>query len=131
MKEVYEFLKQCEYYFLATLDGKQPRVRPFGTVDMFEGRIYIQTGKIKSVAKQMKVNPKIEICAMSKDGRWIRLAAEAVFDDNVEAQIHMLDAYPNLKEMYKAGDGNTEVYFLKNATAQIFSFFDAPKTITF
>lgn len=115
----------------STTEGDQPRVRPFGTVDMFDGRIYIQTGKVKEVAMQMKTNHKIEISAMAPDGRWIRVTAEAVLDNNIKAQEHMLDAYPNLKDMYKAGDGNTEVYYLKNATAQICSFTDAPKIIGF
>ncbi|MBQ3590311.1 MAG: pyridoxamine 5'-phosphate oxidase family protein [Clostridia bacterium] len=131
MQEVYEFLKTCGTYFLATVEGDQPRVRPFGTVDLFEGKLYIQTGKRKAVAQQMKANPKVEISAMAPDGRWIRIAAEAVADDNLAAQTHMLDAYPSLKAMYQPGDGNTEVYYLQNATAQICSFTAAPVCITF
>ena len=131
MKEVYEFLKSCGVYYLATVEGDQARVRPFGTVDIFEDNLYIQTGKVKPVAEQMKANPKIEICAMSQDGKWIRVAAEAVLDERVEAQAHMLDAYPNLKAMYAAGDGNTEVYYLKNAKATICSFGAEPKVICF
>ena len=131
MKEVYEFLKNCGAYYLATVEGDQPRVRPFGTVDIFEDKLYIQTGKVKAVAQQMKANPKVEISAMSQDGRWIRVTAEAVLDDNIKAQEHMLDAYPNLKAMYTAGDGNTEVYYLKNAVAQICSFTEAPREIKF
>lgn len=131
MNEVYEFLKRCGVYYLATMDGDQPRVRPFGTCDLFEGKLYIQTGKVKPVAQQMKANPKVEISAMSQDGRWIRVTAEAVFDDNIKAQEHMLDAYPNLKARYTAGDGNTEVYYLKNAVAQICSFTEAPREIKF
>ncbi len=131
MKEVYEFLKNCGVYYLATVEGDQPRVRPFGTVDLFEDKLYIQTGKIKAVAQQMKTNPKIEISAMAQDGRWIRIAAEAALDDNIKAQEHMLNAYPNLKAMYTVGDGNTEVYYLKNAVAQICSFTEAPREIKF
>ncbi len=131
MKEVFEFLKNCGVYYLATMDGDQPRVRPFGTVDIFEDKLYIQTGKIKPVAQQMKANPKVEISAMAQDGRWIRVAAEAVLDDNIKAQEHMLDAYPNLKAMYQPGDGNTEVYYLQNATAQICSFTEPAKEIKF
>jgi len=131
MKEVYEFLKNCGVYYLATMDGDQPRVRPFGTVDIFEEKLYIQTGKIKPVAQQMKANPKVEISAMAQDGRWIRVAAEAVLDNNIKAQEHMLDAYPNLKAMYQPGDGNTEVYYLQNATAQICSFTEPAKEIKF
>ena len=130
MREVYEFLKKCGTYYLATMDGDQPRVRPFGTYDIFEDKLYIQTGKIKPVANQMKANPKIEISGMA-DGKWIRITAEAVLDDNIEAQKHMLDAYPSLQAMYKPGDGNTEVYYLKNATAQICSFTEPTVTIKF
>ena len=131
MNEVYEFLKSCGVYYLATVEGDQPRVRPFGTCNVFEGRLYIQTGRIKPVAHQLKANPKVEISAMSADGRWIRIAAEAVLDDNVAAQAHMLEAYPSLQAQYKPGDGNTEVYWLKNATATICSFTEAPKVICF
>lgn len=130
MEEVYEFLKKCKTYYLATVEGDQPRVRPFGTVDLFEGKLYIQTGKSKKVADQMKANPKVEICGMT-GGAWIRLAAEAVLDERVEAQDHMLDSYPHLRKMYAPGDGNTEVYYLRNAVAQICSFGAPPKTIEF
>ena len=131
MKEVYEFLKTCGTYYLATVDGDRPRVRPFGTIDLFEEKLYLQTGKVKAVAQQMKTNPKVEISAAAPDGKWIRISAEVVLDDNIEAQKHMLDAYPALKAMYAAGDGNTEVYCLKNATAQICSFTEAPHEIKF
>jgi uncharacterized pyridoxamine 5'-phosphate oxidase family protein len=130
MKEVYDFLKKCETYYLATMDGDQPRVRPFGTVDIFEGKLYIQTGKSKSVSKQITANPKIEISAF--DGaNWIRLKAVAVEDDRIEARQHMLDAYPMLQSMYKADDGNTQVFYLKDAEAVIASFTAEPKTIKF
>lgn len=130
MREVFDFLKKCGVYYLATVEGDQPRVRPFGTVDIFEDRLYIQTGKIKPVADQMKANPKVEICGFV-DGQWIRVAAEAVLDERIEPQAHMLDNYPNLKANYQPGDGNTEVYYLKNATATISSFGAPARTITF
>ncbi len=130
MEEVYDFLKKCGVYYLATVEGDQPRVRPFGTVDLFEGRLYIQTGKVKPVSRQMKANPKVEISGMA-DGKWIRVAAEAVLDERIEAQKHMLDAYPSLQAMYQPGDGNTEVYYLQNATAQICSFTDPVKEFHF
>lgn len=130
MQEVYEFLKKCGAYFLATIDGDQPRVRPFGTVHIYENRLYIQTGKKKSVSQQMKKNPKIEICGMD-GGQWIRVQAVAVEDDRVEAKQSMLDAYPNLKNMYSATDDNTQVLYLKDATATISSFTSPPKTIKF
>lgn len=130
MEEVYEFLKSCETYYLATVEGNQPRVRPFGTIDLFEGKLYIQTGKVKDVSKQMQANPKVEICGF-KDGKWIRVAGEVVRDDRVEAKEHMLENYPDLKAMYSATDDNTEVLYLKNATATFSSFTEAPKTVKF
>ena len=130
MHEVYEFLKAAGTYYLATVENGQPRVRPFGTIDIYDGRLYIQTGKCKAVADQLKANPKIELSAMH-EGRWIRLAAEAVLDDNIEAQVHMLDNYPTLKGMYTPGDGNTEVYFLQNVTAAICSFTAEPEVYEF
>lgn len=130
MQEVCEFLKQCSTYYLATTDGDQPRVRPFGTAEIFEGKLYIQTGKVKNVYRQMKENPKIEISGMA-GGNWTRLTATAVEDDRVQARQHMLDAYPSLKKMYSADDGNTVVFYLENATATICSFTEEPKVIQF
>ena len=130
MNEVYEFLKEAQTYYLATVEGDQPRVRPFGTVDIFEDKLYIQTGKVKDVAKQIAANPKVEISAFL-NGRWIRVAGELVEDDRIEAQKSMLDAYPELGAMYKAGDGNTVVYYFKDATATISSFTAAPEIIRF
>lgn len=130
MQEVYDFLKKCDTYYLATVEGDQPRVRPFGTINIFEGKLYIQTGKVKDVSRQMLANPKIEICAF--DGTsWIRLQAIAMEDDRLEAKQHMLDAYPSLKNMYQADDDNTQVLYLKDATATLSSFGAPPKVITF
>lgn len=130
MKRVYDFLKKAETYYLATIEGDQPRVRPFGTINEFEGKLYIQTGKVKPVSHQIAENPKVEICAFC-DGEWIRVACELVEDDRVEAKKSMLDAYPNLRGMYDENDGNTQVFYMKNATATISSFTAAPVVITF
>jgi uncharacterized pyridoxamine 5'-phosphate oxidase family protein len=130
MKTVYDFLKKCQTYYLATVENDQPRVRPFGTIDIFENKLYIQTGKIKNVSKQIAKNPKIEICAF--DGNtWIRIEATAVNDDRIEAKQHMLDNYPALQKMYKADDGNTQVLYLKDATATFYSFTQEPKVVKF
>ena len=130
MEEVLEFLKKAGTYYLATDDNGQPRVRPFGTIHLFEGRLYIQTGKKKSVSMQVHANPRIEICAFL-DGTWLRVTAKAVEDDRREARISMLEAYPDLRRMYDPEDGNTEVFYLEDATA-VFSSFTAPqRTITF
>lgn len=128
MNEVFEFLKRCNVYYLATVEGDQPRVRPFGTMDVFEDKLYIQTGKVKNVSKQMQANPKVEICAF--DGAtWLRIEAVAVRDENVEAKRHLLDAYPDLKDMYDPEDENTEVLYLKDATATFSSFTAEPKVV--
>lgn len=124
MERVCEFLKSAGIYYLATAEGDQPRVRPFGTAHIFEGKLYIQTGKAKAVSRQIAANPKCEICAF-KDGRWVRIAAELAEDDRVEAKKSMLDAYPNLRGMYDENDGNTQVLYLKNAEVT-FSSFAAP-----
>ena len=130
MEKVLQFLKEAGVYYLATAEGDQPRVRPFGTAHIFEGKLYIQTGKVKDVSKQIHANPKAEICAF-KDGRWLRIACELAEDDRLEARESMLDAYPELKGMYSADDGNTEVFYLKNATATFSSFTAAPEVVKF
>ena len=130
MERVAAFLKEAETYYLATVEGDQPRVRPFGTAHIFEGKLYIQTGKSKEVSKQIHANPKAEICAF-KNGDWIRIACELVEDDRREARASMLDAYPTLRGMYNEDDGNTEVFYLQNATATISSFTKAPEVIKF
>ncbi len=130
MNRVCEFLKKAETYYLATVEGDQPRVRPFGTVNLFEGKLYIQTGKKKPVSRQIAANPKVEICAFA-GGEWIRIACELVEDDRVEAKKAMLDAYPNLRAMYDENDGNTQVFYMKNATATVSSFTKEPVVIRF
>ena len=130
MKRVLDFLKNAEVYYLATVEGDQPRVRPFGTVNEFEGKLYIQTGKVKPTSKQLAANSKAELCAF-KDGAWIRVACELVEDDRFEAKKSMLDAYPNLRGMYSEDDGNTQVFYMKNVAATISSFGGAPIVIEF
>ena len=130
MERVEKFLKEAGTYYLATVDGDQPRVRPFGTVNNFEGKLYIQTGKVKDVSKQLHKNPKAEICAF-KDGAWLRVACTLVPDERLEAKKSMLDAYPSLQGMYKADDDNTEVLYMKDATATFSSFTSAPEIVTF
>lgn len=130
MEEVYNFLKKCQTYFIATMDGDQPRVRPFGTLNIFENKLYIQTGKSKKVSKQIQVNPKIEICAVDGD-KWLRVEATAVRDDRFEAKKSLLDKYPELQNMYKPDDDNTEVLYLKDAIATFYSFTTEPRVVKF
>lgn len=130
MQKVCDFLKKVGTYYLATAEGDQPHVRPFGTAHIFEGKLYIQTGKKKPVAHQLAENPKAEICAFDGE-KWLRVTGELVADDRVEAKKSMLDDYPELRAMYNENDDNTIVYYFKNATAVFSSFTAAPETIHF
>lgn len=130
MERVCKFLKDAGVYYLATVEGNQPRVRPFGTANIFDGKLYIQTGKVKPCSKQILVNPKVEISAFHQ-GTWIRIAGELVEDDRVEAKKSILDAYPNLRGMYDENDGNTQVFYFRNAVATFSSFTAAPETVEF
>ncbi len=130
MERVVKFLKDAKVYYLATVEGDQPRVRPFGTAHVFEGKLYIQTGKVKDVSKQLHANPKAEICAFM-DGKWLRVAGELIEDERIEAKKSMLDAYPSLRGRYSEDDGNTEVFYFKDATATFSSFSSEPEVIKF
>ena len=130
MQRVCDFLKKTGFYFLATVDGDQPQVRPFGTAEIIDGKLYIQTGHVKPVAKQIEANPKVAICAYNGK-EWIRISATLVEDPRVEVKKAMLDAYPNLRAMYNENDGNTAVYYLKDAKATISSFTAPPVEIEF
>ncbi len=128
MKEVYEFLKEAGTYYLATIDGDKPKVRPFGTIEIFEGKLYIQTSGKKDVFKQIEANNNVEVCAFL-NGSWIRLEGKLVVDDRVEAKKHMLDSYPDLRSMYSENDPLTKVLYFEDAKATIYSFTNDPKII--
>ena len=130
MEEVQKFLKECGIYYLATVDNDKPRVRPFGTIEIFENHLYIQTGKSKNVSKQIQINPNVELCAF-KDGRWIRVNGKLVRDDRIEAKKDMLDKNPDLRNMYNELDGNTEVLYFESGEATIYSFTEPPVVIKF
>lgn len=130
MQRVNDFLKKCGTYYLATVDGNSPKVRPFGTIHIFEGKLYFQTGKKKAVSKELHTNPQFEICAFNGES-WIRLSGKAVEDDRTEARKSMLDAYPELRAMYHEDDGNTEVFCIEGGKATISSFTAAPIEIEF
>ncbi len=130
MEEVQQFLKECGVYYIATVDNEKPRVRPFGTAEIFENHLYIQTGKSKDVFKQIEKNNNVEICAF-KDGKWIRIEGKLVLDDRIEAKKDMLDKNPNLRGMYDENDDNTAVLYFEKGKATISSFTEAPKIIDF
>lgn len=131
MNEVYDFLKRCGTYYLATVDEDgQPRVRPFGTIDIFENALYIQTGRKKAVSAQLHKNPRLELCAFS-GGEWLRVSATATPDERIEPQKHLLDAYPELSSMYRPGDGNNEVFRLSDVSATFSSFTAPSRTVRF
>ena len=130
IERVCQFLSEAGTYYLATVEGDQPRVRPFGTILLMGGKLYIQTGKVKDVSKQIAANPKVEICAF-KDGKWLRVAGELVNDDSHDVKVAMLDKMPALKAMYSADDDNMQMLYFKNAKATFSSFTEAPETVTF
>ena len=130
MERVCAYLKAAKVYYIATVDGDQPRVRPFGTVNIFDGKLYIQTGRKKNVARQILANGKVELCAFTgKD--WLRLSGTLVEDPRIEAQMSMLTAYPGLKKMYQPGDGNTLVLYFRDAAATFNTFGKPAETIRF
>ncbi len=130
MNEVWQFLKECGTYYLATVDGDEPRVRPFGTAEIFEDKLYIQTGKKKACYRELIANPNAEICCF-KDGKWLRVRGKLIPDDRIEAKRDMLDKNPSLRAMYDENDDNTIVFYFKDATANFASFTEAPKEIKF
>ena len=127
-EKVCAFLDEAQVYYLATVEGDQPRVRPFGTALVYEGKLYIQTGKVKPVSHQLAENPKAEICAFH-NGQWVRVSGKLLNDDRREVKVAMLDKYPNLKRMYGPDDGNTQVLYFEGATATFSSFMAAPETV--
>ena len=131
MKKTAEFLRSCGTFYIATVEGDQPRVRPFGALDEFEGKLYLITSNKKPVFAQLTANPKIEICAMDEEMRWIRIAATAVVDPRKEAKAHMLETNPGLGRMYSVDDGIMEVFYLKDATSTLSSFAAPPEVWTF
>lgn len=118
MQEIYDIIKEAGVYYIATVEDDQPRVRAFSTFLLFEGKFYIQTGKVKEVSKQIHINPKMELCAFTK-GKMIRIEGTLVEDERIEAKQAMLDAYPGLKNRYAVDDGNTEVFYITNMKATL------------
>ena len=130
IEKICQFLEESGTYYLATAEGDQPRVRPFGTVLVFEGKLYIQTGKAKNVSRQLAANPKAEICAF-RDGKWLRVSGELVNDDRLEVKTAMLEKYPSLRAMYDPADSNTQVLYFRGGEAVFSSFTAAPETVSF
>jgi len=130
IERVCEFLDTAQTYYLATVEGDQPRVRPFGTILLYNGRLYIETGKVKNVSKQLAANPKAEICAFN-GGKWLRVAGELIDDADRTVKVAMLEKMPSLKAMYDPDDGNMQMLYFKNATATFSSFTEAPETFVF
>lgn len=129
IQKLHEFLNKAGTYYLATTDGEQPRVRPFGTALLFEDKIYILTSKSKNVSKQIDSNPKFEISAMDSPERWIRVSGVLKQDNRLEVHQAMLEAYPHLKDMYTAGGENTHTLYLDKVKAVIYSFTEEPEEL--
>ena len=130
MNEVLEFLKKYHVFYLATVDGDQPHVRPFGVAEEYNGKLYTQTGKKKNVAQQLKANPKAEICCFG-DGKWLRIECELIWDDSYDTLQYMLEKNPNLRRMYDEKDGNCLALRFENAKATFSSFTEPPRTVEF
>ena len=130
VERVCQFLDEAKTYYLATVEGDQPRVRPFGTALVWEGRLYIQTGKVKDVSRQLAANPKAEICAFH-NGAWLRVSGELINDDRREVKVAMLEKFSSLKAMYSPDDDNTQVLYFRSASATFASFTAAPETLSF
>ncbi|MDD5953142.1 MAG: pyridoxamine 5'-phosphate oxidase family protein [Oscillospiraceae bacterium] len=130
MERIAQFLKEVDPYYLATVEGDQPRVRPFGTAHLFEGRLYVLTGKRKKIYGQLLENPKVELCAC-KENEWLRVSGELVEDDRRQARQSLLEAYPSLQALYDADDGNTAVFYFRNATAVFNVFQQEPEVFHF
>lgn len=130
MERIYRFLSDAETYYLATVEGDQPRVRAFGTVLLYDGKLYIQTGKVKDVSKQIAANPKVEICAF-KDGKWLRVAGILENDDSRDVKAAMLEKMPSLAGMYSADDNNMQMLYFKCGKAVFSSFTEEPETVEF
>ena len=130
IEKVYQFLDDAHTYYLATVEGDQPRVRAFGTALLYDGKLYIQTGKVKPVSHQIAANPKVEICAFN-GGKWVLIAGELVNDDNHDVKVAMLEKMPSLKSAYSADDDNMQMLYFKNAVATFSSFTEEPETVTF
>lgn len=132
MEEVQAYLKECGAFFIATVDGDQPRVRPFGVSEIIDGRLYIMTGKVKDVYKQMAANGKVEICALKRNGsEWMRLSGTLVNDETLAVKEEFLNRNQGLKAMYKADDDNMAVLYITNATARFCSFAAPERKVSF
>lgn len=131
MEEVLQFLNEVQTFYIATTEGDQPRVRPFGATTVFENKLYFVTSNTKDVFKQIIANPKIEICGMNTKYQWLRVKAAAVIDPSREAKAKMLNDCPVLQQMYKLDDGLMEVFYIKDVTATYSSFTEAPRTVQF
>ena len=127
MKKALEFLQESGTFYLATTEGDQPRVRPFGAVFEYEGKLYTATNNTKNCFKQMLENPKVEICGMNKKGQWIRVSGEVANDDRREVREAALEAVPSIKSMYNADDGIFTVLYFTKGTATISSFTAEPE----
>ncbi len=129
MNEVFDFLRDCGIFFVATVDGNQPKVRPFGFVMEYEGKLCFGTSNQKPFYEQLMANPNIEICATAKDFRWLRLSGKAVFCTTKEAKAQALEIMPTLKRMYSVEDNIFEIFYLENATANFRSMQGEDRTV--
>lgn len=118
MSKVHDFLNEAGVFFLATVDGDQPRLRPLGFHMEMEGKEMFGVGDFKDVYKQLTANPKVEIVACKQDGHWMRYTGKAVFDTDPRYEAAALEAMPDLKNIYNEKTGHhMAVFHLEDAAA--------------
>ncbi len=131
LQEIKDYLAECRVFYLATVDGDQPRVRPFGVSEIYNGRLYLMSGKSKEVFKQLVANPKFELSATKANGaEWIRVSGRLVNDDDVVMKQYLLDQNPELKQLYKADD-NMAAMYITDGEARFFSFNEPERRVKF
>lgn len=128
-KKVYEFLEDAKTFYLATMEGNQPRVRPYGAMLFFEGKNYIMAFGQTNATRQIAANQKAEICAFK--GRTLRIECKLVEDNRPEVGKALVDKMPVLKPVLGENGENGVMYYLKDATANFFKIMKLDETVKF
>lgn len=129
MNEVLQFLKDNSIFYLATVDGDTPKVRPFGFVMEYEGKLCFCTNNQKDVYRQLKANPKLEISTTSEAGEWLRLKGKAVFITSRITKKAALEAMPSLRRMYSEDDAIFEIFRVEDGEAVFCNMKSSPRTL--
>ena len=117
MSKIKDFLASTGVFFMATVDGDQPKLRPLGAFIEDGDKLVFGVGDFKNVYRQMLANPRVEIVACKPDGHWLRYTGKAVFEtDGKYAEQMIRDSH--LEAIYNEQTGNKLMTFrLEDATA--------------